>query len=71
MKAEAVSHFGQRWFGFIPLCEAHNQLLQDELERLLSLLAEQAADKQNLRSNVVEKADAVLKYTRDYLNHQH
>lgn len=56
---------------YIQTLEAHNQLLQDELERVLSLLAEQATDKQNQRSNVVERADAVLKYTRDYLSHQH
>lgn len=56
---------------YIQTLEAHNQLLQDELERVLSLLAEQAVDKQNQRSNVVERADAVLKYTRDYLSHQH
>lgn len=56
---------------YIQTLEAHNQLLQYKLDRVLSILAEQAADKQNQRSNIVEKAGAVLEYTRDYLSHQH
>ncbi|RVT48608.1 hypothetical protein EMM73_01300 [Rheinheimera sediminis] len=54
---------------YIQTLEAHNQLLQDELERVLTLLAEQAA--LNQQSNVAERADAVLKYTREYLSRQH
>jgi len=54
---------------YIQTLEAHNQLLQDELERVLTLLAEQAA--LNQQSKVAERADAVLKYTRDYSSRQH
>lgn len=54
---------------YIQTLEAHNQLLQDELERVLTLLAEQAA--QHQQSNVAERADAVLKYTREYSSRQH
>lgn len=54
---------------YIQTLEAHNQLLQDELERVLTLLAEQAAQHQH--SNVAERADAVLKYTREYSSRQH
>jgi ElaB/YqjD/DUF883 family membrane-anchored ribosome-binding protein len=54
---------------YIQTLEAHNQLLQDELERVLKLLAEHAA--LNLQSNVAERADAVLKYTREYATRQH
>lgn len=54
---------------YIQTLEAHNQLLQDELERVLTILTEHAA--QNHNSNVAEQAEAVLKYTRDYLSHQH
>lgn len=56
---------------YIQTLEAHNQLLQDELERVLSLLAEQTTAQQIQRSIVAERADAVLKYTREYLSHQH
>lgn len=54
---------------YIQTLEAHNQLLQDELERVLTLLAEQAA--LNQQSHAAERADAVLKYTRDYSSRQH
>jgi ElaB/YqjD/DUF883 family membrane-anchored ribosome-binding protein len=54
---------------YLQTLEAHNQLLQDELERVLKLLAEQAA--LNQQSIVAERADAVLKYTREYLSRQH
>lgn len=54
---------------YIQTLVAHDQLLQDELERVLTLLAEQAA--LNQQSTVAERADAVLKYTREYLNRQH
>lgn len=54
---------------YIQTLEAHNQLLQDELEQVLKLLAEHAA--LNQQSNVAERADAVLKYTREYSSRQH
>ena len=46
---------------YILTIEAHNQLLQDELERLLVLLLTQSAETQ--LSKIAEYADAVLKYT--------
>jgi|GEM_PF-5924637 len=54
---------------YIQTLEAHNQLLQDELERVLKLLAEHAA--LNQQSNITDRADAVLKYTRHYSSRQH
>lgn len=54
---------------YIQTLDAHNQLLQDELERVLKLLAELSA--LNQQSNVAERADAVLKYTREYSSRQH
>lgn len=54
---------------YIQTIEAHNQLLQEELERVLKLLAEQAIVSQ--QSDVAERADAVLKYTRGYSSRQH
>ena len=54
-----ITEFKRKHCVFQPLA-AHNQLLQDELERVLALLAEHAAQ----NANVFERADAVLKYTR-------
>lgn len=54
---------------YIQTLEAHNQLLQDELERMLKLVTEDTA--LNKQSNVTERADAVLKYTREYANRHH
>ncbi len=54
---------------YVQTLEAHNQLLQEELERVLKLLVEQSVTGQ--LSNVAEKADAVLKYTREYSSRQH
>lgn len=54
---------------YIQTIEAHNQLLQDELERVLKLIPEQVT--LNQHSNVAERADAVLKYTREYSSRQH
>lgn len=54
---------------YILTIEAHNQLLQDELERILVLLSTQSAE--HRLSNIAVQADAVLKYTRAYSNRQH
>lgn len=54
---------------YVQTLEAHNQLLQEELERVLKLLVELSVAGQ--LSNVAEKADAVLKYTREYSSRQH
>lgn len=56
---------------YIQTLESHNQPLQEELEHILLLLAELAAINHNQCSNVFDRAEAVLKYTREYLSHQH
>jgi hypothetical protein len=49
--------------------EAHNQLLQEELERVLKLLSENTAmQKPADFSDIAERAEAVLIYTREYSN---
>lgn len=54
---------------YILTIEAHNQLLQYELERILVLLSKQSAE--HRLSGIAEQAEAVLKYTRAYSNRQH
>ncbi len=48
---------------YIQTLEAQNQLLQEDLELFLTLLAKQAIA--NKQSNVADRAAAVLRYTQD------